>query len=109
MASWKSVLRPSRSPILPQSRGGDGRGEQVRRGDPGDVVQAAEVADDVRQRGGHDGLVERGQQHAEHQAGQDHQHLAVGELRYAITSGVRARHRGVGAGGGHAEVLGAGR
>ncbi len=56
------------------------RGQQVGRDHPGQVLQATEVADDRRQRGGHDRLVERGQQHAGHQPGKDHQDLPVGEL-----------------------------
>ena len=53
------------------------RGQQVGRDDPGQVLETAEVADDRRQRGGDDRLVERGQEHAEHQRGEDRHERAV--------------------------------
>ena len=65
---------------LAVQRGRRGRGQQVRGDDPREVVEPAEVADDGRQRGGHDRLVERRQQHAERQPAVDQQDLAVGEL-----------------------------
>ena len=39
------------------------RGQQVRRDNPGQVLQPAQLADDCRQRGGDDRLVQGGQQH----------------------------------------------
>ena len=57
----------------------DGVGDQVGGDDPGDVASAAEVADDGRQRRGHDRLVERGQQHAEHDRAEDQVDLASGQ------------------------------
>ena len=45
--------------------------EQVRGHDPGDVAEAAEVADDRRQRGRDDRLVQRRHQQHEHQPGED--------------------------------------
>ena len=43
------------------------------------MAETAQIAHDGRQGSGHDGLVERGQEHAQHQAAEDHQDLAVGE------------------------------
>jgi hypothetical protein len=51
-------------------------GQQVARDHPGEVVHAAQVADDRGQSGGHDRLVERGQQHAEHQRAEDRKQRA---------------------------------
>jgi len=51
---------------------------------PGQLVEAAEVADDPRQGGADDALVERGEQHAGHQAADDHQDLAMGKLRRLV-------------------------
>lgn len=48
-------------------RGGRRGGEEVGGHHPGEVVEPAEVADDGRQGGGDDGLVEGGQQHAQQQ------------------------------------------
>ena len=45
----------------------DGRAEQVGGDDPRQVVEAAEFADDGRQRGRDDGLIERGEQHDQQQ------------------------------------------
>ena len=44
-----------------------------------EVVEAAEVADDRRQRGRDDRLVERGQEHAEHQRAEDRHERAAGQ------------------------------
>ena len=56
---------------LADDRGGDRRCQQIARDHPGLVARAAEVGDDGRQRGGHDGLVERGKQHAEQHRNED--------------------------------------
>jgi hypothetical protein len=64
--------------LAPQ-RGDGGGGQQVGGHYPGQVVQAAEVADDRRQRGRDDGLVERGEQHAEHQPAEHDDDLSVAE------------------------------
>jgi hypothetical protein len=53
------------------------------------VVEAAEVADDARQGGAEDALVQRGQEHAGHDAGENDKDLAVGEGRRL--RGVRGR------------------
>ena len=60
-------------------RRGDRRGEHVGGEDPRVVLDAAEVGDDHRQRGGHDRLVERGQQHAQQHADDRDQRLAARE------------------------------
>ena len=76
--------------LAPQRRR-DGRGEQVGDDDPGEVRRAVEVGDDRRQRGRDDRLVERRQEHPEHQRADDDQHAAVaeagdGELRPMVRS-----------------------
>ena len=48
-----------------------GRGQQIGRDDPGQVGDILELPADGRQRGRDDGLVERGQEHRQHQAHQD--------------------------------------
>ena len=60
-------LAPVHVAELAVDRRRDRRGEQVRGDDPGEVVEPAEVADDGRQRNRDDRLVERGEEHAEHQ------------------------------------------
>ena len=64
-------LAPVHVAELAVDRRRDGRGEQVRRDDPRQVVEAAQVTDDRGQRRGDDRLVERRQEHAEHQRGED--------------------------------------
>ena len=64
--------------LAPQRRG-YGRGEQVSGDDPSDVRAALEVADDGRQRGRDDGLIERRQQHPEHERTDDQEHPAVAQ------------------------------
>ena len=56
---------------LAVQRPDDGRGEQVRRDDPGQMLDPAEVADDRRQRGRDDRLVERREQQHEQQRAED--------------------------------------
>lgn len=46
-------------------RNDDGRAEQVGRDDPREVFEPAQIADDGRQRGRYDGLIERAEQHHE--------------------------------------------
>ena len=64
---------------LPVQRRRGGRGQQVGGHDPAEVVEPAEVADDRRQRGRDDRLVERGQEHAEHQRAEDRHERAAGQ------------------------------
>src|SRR5690606_36034393 len=56
-----------------------GRGEQVRRHHPGQMGDPAEFADDRRQGRGHDGLIERRQEHAQHQGHEDQEDVAARE------------------------------
>ena len=56
---------------LAVERAGDRRREQVRGHDPREVLEPAEVADDRRQRGRDDRLVERREQDDEHQRAED--------------------------------------
>src|SRR5581483_4316846 len=60
-------LAPDHVAELPVERRRDGRGEQVGGHHPGEVVEAAQVADDRWQRGRDDRLVERSQEHPQHQ------------------------------------------
>ena len=76
--------------LAPQ-RGRDRRGENVGGHHPGQVVQAMQIARDRRQCGGDDRLVERRQQHAEHQRPEDHQDPAM--LSLADLAGLGRRHR----------------
>jgi len=52
-------------------RQGHRDGQQIAGEQPGEDGEAAEVADDLRDRGGHDSGVERGQGHGQHQRGDD--------------------------------------
>src|SRR5262249_2970223 len=61
---------------LAEERHRDGRAEQVRREDPRDVIQAAEVADDGRQRRRDDRGVERAEKEADEQ-GSEYEPQAV--------------------------------
>ncbi len=63
----KDGLAPVHVAELAVDRRRDRRGEQVGGDDPGEMVEPAEVADDGRQRNRDDRLVERGEEHAEHQ------------------------------------------
>ena len=69
-------LPPVHVAELAVERRGDGGRENVGGHDPGQVRHAAEVADDPRQRGAHDQVVEHGQQDGEQQPGQYDHHLA---------------------------------
>ncbi len=75
--------------------------QQVCRDDPGDVLEAAEVPDDRRQRGRDDRLIQRRQQHDQHQRPDHETHLPLGQscgdaqAPRRLTSPVRAdRPRG---------------
>ena len=74
---------------LPVQRAGHRRREQVGGHDPGQVLEAAEVADDRRQRRRHDRLVERREQDDEHQRAEDDPNpgrrpVRAGERRHAM-------------------------
>ena len=64
---------------LPVQRYGHGRSEHVRREDPRVVLEAAQVLRDAREGGGDDRLVERRQEHAEHEPEEDDQGAALAE------------------------------
>ena len=90
----------------------DRRRDQERGGDPGLGRQAVEVVADRADRGGHDHLVERGEEHAEHQAGEDREDLLVGQGTVSRgRGGGNGRHQApppaAGAGPGRAPHLGA--
>ena len=72
--------------LAPQRRGHRG-GQQVRGDHPGQVRQPVQVTGDGRQRGRDDGLVEGGQQHAQQQRADDHQHAPLGHGRRLRASG----------------------
>ena len=57
----------------------DGRPEHVRGEDPGVVLKAAEIPDDARERGRHDCLVERCEEHREHQPREDDDRAPLAE------------------------------
>jgi hypothetical protein len=64
--------------LAPERRGGGG-GEQVGGDHPGQVVEAAQVADDRGQGGGDDRLIEGAQQHREQEPAKGEQNLASAE------------------------------
>ena len=66
----------------------DRRGQQVRRGHPRLQGQAVQVVADGPDRRRDDGLVERGEEHAEHQAAEDREDLAVRRRRRTCRRGV---------------------
>ena len=65
------------------------RSRAVGRDDPGQVVDALEIGGDARQCRGDDRLVERGEEHAEHQTGNDGQRFAA---RETARGGLEFRH-----------------
>ena len=71
IATCSTTLAAVEVAELAVERADDGRREQVRRDDPREVLEPAEVADDRRQRGRDDRLVERREQHDEHQRAED--------------------------------------
>ena len=82
---------------LAVQRGRDRRGDEERGGRPGLQREAVEVVGDGPDRGGDDGLVERGEEHAHHQADEDGQDLPVGEAAVGLL-----RRSAPGGRGGHA-------
>ena len=66
-----------------------GRGQQIGRDHPRQVGDIAELPADGRQRGRHDGLVERGQKHRQHQAHQDGADFARRQRRLGLRSAAR--------------------
>ena len=73
---------------LPVHRAGHGRGQEVRRHDPRQVLDAAQFADDRRQRRRHDRLVERRQEEHEQERAEDQSHT----LRLVRRGSRRATH-----------------
>jgi hypothetical protein len=73
-------LAPEQVAELAVERGRGGRGDEVGRDDPGQVVQAAEVADDRGEGGRDDRLVERRQEHPQHEGAEDRPQGAPGRL-----------------------------
>ena len=89
---------------LAPDRHGSGRRQQVAGGHPHVVLEAVQAADDHRQGGADDRLVEGRQQHAEHHAGEDEADAATAERvapRLAIGGGVAVGGRLVFGGGGY--------
>ena len=89
--TWKTSLRPNRSPNLPASTVAIVSASRYDDDDPGQVPGAAEVADDRRQRGRDDRLVERGQQHAEQHRDEHQVHPAPVEDRLCCRGVGRGR------------------
>ena len=86
-------LAAEQVPELADDRRDDGRGQQIACDDPGLVAGPAEVGDDGRKCGGHDGLVQGSQQHAEQHRNEDE----VASLR-AYSGAARFRVRDCGRG-----------
>ena len=80
-------LAPVHVAELAVERRRGGRREQVGRDHPRQVLEAAELADDRRQRRRHDRLIERGEEHAEHQRGE---HGHEGSARQGVIGRGRA-------------------
>jgi hypothetical protein len=79
----EDLFRPVEVGELAVDRGDRRRGEQVRGDHPGHLgraVRLVQVVDDRQQRGGDDGLVQRGQQQGQHQAAEDDHDLPVRHL-----------------------------
>jgi hypothetical protein len=68
----EDALAPVQVSDLPVERCRDRRGEDVRGHHPRELGEAAQVAHDGGQCGGDDGLVERGDQHRQHQGAEHH-------------------------------------
>ena len=81
IAAMEDGLSPVHVAELPVDRRRDGRREQIRGDDPREVVQPSEVPDDRRECGRDDRLVERGEEHAEHEGGEDHPNGRPGDGR----------------------------
>ena len=88
---WKTTLRPNRSPSLPTIAVTMVAGEQITGDHPGLVAGPTEIGDDGGQRGGHDRLVERGQQHAEQHRNEDEVAAVEADARRCWTPGPRQR------------------
>ena len=71
-------------------RGDHGRAQQVGRDHPWQQLEIAKIAADGRQGGGDDGLIERGEEHRQHETEHDGADLAMAEHP---ASGLRARQR----------------
>ncbi len=82
------ALAPVEVAELAVERGDDRDRQQVGGDDPREVVEAAEVADDRRQRGRDDRLVERRQQHHQHQRADDRVEAAAADLRAGLGAAV---------------------
>ena len=67
---------------------GDGVGQQVGRHHPAEVLGAPEVADDRRQGGRDDRLVERREQHAQHHGAEDEVGSPTVEARWQDLGGI---------------------
>ena len=66
----------------------DGGGEEVGRHRPGHLAQAVQLPDDLRERGGDDGLVEGREQQRQHQTEEDHADTAGAERHRRTGGGV---------------------
>ncbi len=75
---------------LARDRDDDRRGDQRRDGDPAVVLEAAKLGDDPRHRGCHDRLADRGQEHPEHEPGEDPPNVRGGEGRGGAHPSARA-------------------
>jgi len=71
-----------------------GRGQKIGGDDPGQMGDALKIGGDARQRGGDDGLVEGGEEHPEHQPGDDYDRLTMAEAGRRSAGQVRIRQCG---------------
>ena len=70
----------------------DRRCQEIGRHDPGEVGQAADLADDGRQRGRDDRLIEGGEQEDEHERGEDRHTLPRACVAVVTAAGNRSLH-----------------
>ena len=90
----EDALAPVEVAELAVERRRDRRGQQVAGDDPGELVEAAELGGDGRQRGGDDRPVERGQQDRQHERREDDQDLAARTRRRGRQRSRRSGHAG---------------
>src|SRR5271157_5269262 len=93
MKPWAALMSDATSVLVaqfPVERRDHSLGEQVGGGHPRDVIQAAEVAGDGGQRGGHDGGVQRREEHDQHEPREDEGESASVKLLGSVIYGQRS-------------------
>ena len=79
MAHEEERLAPIHVAEFPVKRRAGGGGDHEGGDDPGEMREAAEIADDARERRADNILVERSERHGEHQPGKDGDEFAPGD------------------------------